>query len=222
MNTDSILGAHPFDVYRALDTMFGEERWLSWEPEVLLHELADEVSEQARDKVLAVQAVAANGALACGKAAAFENVVHAFCNNALVVDSLQPPTIEEVMYTIPQLEKIIKQVHSDAEVSFYGEIPRYVAAVAKYRGWVVLPTRLGFAQDALDELTGCSPESDKYQEFKGTLQLIKGLVASVAETAITTSDEVFSLIEEDTPKALVIRLVLGAYLYDPTIPYRQA
>lgn len=223
MNTNAILGAHPIDLLKALDRLFEGEDWYLWEPEVVLHELRDEVSEQAQDKVLAVQAVACNGSQACTKASAFENVVHAFNNNMLVVDTLQPPLIEEVMYAVEQLEKIIKYVHGDSTAFGFGsEIPGYIAAVAKYRDWVVLPARLEFAQDALDALTGLREGSKKYSEFKDTLTLIRGLVRAVGATHVVANEEIFRLIEEDTPKSMVIRLILGAYLYDPTLPFKQA
>lgn len=222
MNTNAILGAHPVNLLKALNEMFKDEDWYSWEPEVLLHELRDEVSEQAQDKILAVQAVACNSSLACSKAVAFENVVHAFCNNILVVDTLQPPLIEEIMYTVEQLRGLVRAVHPEVtDVPLHGELPGYVAAVAKYRGWIVLPERLTFAQEALDRLNGMEVETNKHEEFKATLGLIKGLVAAVGQTTVAASDEIYQMLEDDSQKTAMIRLILGAYLYDPTLPFSK-
>ena len=193
MKSESILGAHPEHLVKALDKLFEGDAWVSWEPEVILRELKEELSEQAQDKVLAVQAVACNGALACSKAPAFENVVHAFCNNMPVVDTLQPPYVEEIMYAVPQIEAIIKYIHGDVEVSFTSEVPNYVAAAAYYRGWVVLPERLSFAQELLDSLTGCGEGTRRYDEFNSTLNAIKHLVKAVSEQPITTDEKLFDL-----------------------------
>lgn len=220
MNSEAILGAHPEQLVKALDKLFEGDEWVSWEPEVLLRELKDELSEQAQDKVLAVQAVACNGALACGKAPAFENVVHAFCNNMPVVDTLQPPYVEEIMYAVPQIEGIIRYIHGDVVIVFGSEIPNYVAAAAYYRGWVVLPDRLSFAQEILDSLTGCGEGTSRYDEFNTTLKAIRELVKAVGATPITTDEAIFNIMSGETEKALMVRLIVGAYLYDPTTPYK--
>ena len=220
MQTTTILSTHPSDLLKALDTYFEGSDWYSWEPEVVLTELKEEVSDQAADKVLAVKSLAANSEMVFYNHAAFENIVHAFCNNILVVDTNQPLLVEEIMYAIPHIVAIVKYVHGEhADTTFRGEVPGYVAATASYRNWLVLPNRLQFAQDILESLTGISDGSKKYAEFKTTLDLVKLLVTAMDTTDVTQYTEMIGFLEEDSEKALIAKRILGSYLYDPTKLY---
>lgn len=220
MQTLTILAMHPINLLKALDTYFEGSDWYSWEPEVVLTELKDEVSDQAADKVLAVKSLAANTEMAFYNHSAFENIVHAFCNNMLVVDTNQPMYVEEIMYAVPQIIQIARYVHGDlVDVEFRGEVPGYIAATAKYRGWVVLPKRLQFAQEILDSLTGIEEGSKRYTEFKTTIALVKNLVEAMDATDVTQYTEMLGFLEEDTEKSLIAKRILGSYLYDPTKSY---
>lgn len=219
----NILGTHPINLLKALDKVFEGEDWYAWEPEVVLSQLKEEVGDSAADKVLAVKSVAANTSLVFKNANAFENVVQAFCNNILVVDTFQPGYIEEIMYAVPQIIDIAKYVHGESIVpEFHGEIHRYVAASAKYRGWAVLPKRLAFAQDALDELTGLREDSKKYKEYETAIRLVKQLVENLHNTNLTKYKEVVEFIQQDTEDAVIARKIIGSYLYDPTLPFKHA
>ena len=215
MLTKMILSTHPADLIKKLDELFKGESWYSWEPEVLLTMLKEVLSDASKDKVLAVQAVACNVEPVLYKAFAFENVVHSFCNNFIVPDVMQPVSVEEIMYAVPQIIAIANHVHGKP-VSFTGEIPQYVAAAAKYSGWVVLPPRLSFAQECLDSITGMFPGSKRYLEFKHVLDMISRLAVQLDATNLDDFPEVTTLLEEDTDVAIITRRVLGAYLFDPT------
>lgn len=209
-----ILGVHPSDLFVALDRYFENTNWLEWEPEVLLHELKDDITEREADKVLAVKSVAVNTNLVYTNACAFENVCHAFCNNIIVVDTLQPLYIEEIMYAIPHIIKITKEIHgNNVSVNFTGEIPGYVAATAKYRGWYVLPTRLAFAQELLEELTGVQEGTAKYNQFAVALNEAKQIAEAIETADIYTYKDVI----DSAPD--IVKTILGAYLYDPTKIY---
>lgn len=221
MNTNLILRAHPIDLVKSLDKVFIDQKWHSWEPEVLLTMLKDEISELAHDKVLSVQAVACNSSLVFEKAMALEKVVLAFCNNFVNVDVHQAPLVEELVYSIPQIEAIVKYVHPEAGPTiFTGDTIGYVAAVAKFRGWVVLPPMLSFAQDRLNFLTGIVPGSKKFTEFSGVISAISSLSEKLSGVDLTTFPEITDLLNDDSSAALMAKKVLGAYMYDPTVLYK--
>lgn len=218
-----ILAAHPIDIYTACDTVFDGNNWLEWDPETVLMELGDDIGDAEVDKLLAVQAVAANGSAVCKSAAAFEKTVNAFNNNICVMDVVQPPEVEEMSYAVSQIEKIIKAVHGDStEVEYTDEVPGYVAATAKFRDWFMLPKNLSFAQDSLNGLTGQQEGSRLYKEHKDILDTVSNFVGSTSRKDardILDSPEITELEEDDTASLLVKRFV-GALLYDPTILYK--
>lgn len=221
MVKDAFLAASPYEIYKACDIVFEGEPWIAWEPETLLTELRKNTSEAAEDKLMAVQAFAANSQAAFKNANAFENVVNAFCNNICVVDTVQPPYVEEMVYAVRQMELIFKAVHGDdKEMVFSGTVPGYIAATAHYRGWVVLPASLSAAQPQLDFLTGLSPKSVRYQENKAVLDAVSKLHGKLTkETAekFLTDPGMARLMETDK----FVQNALGAVLFDPTLPYYE-
>ena len=222
--TDSVLAAHPIDIYRALDKLFSPEAWLAWDPDTILLELKDDISDAAVDKVLSVQAVASNTAAVLRSAAAFEKVVNAFCNSICVMDVIQPPEVEEMSYAVSQIAKIANAVHGDeAPLVYTGEVPGYVASVAHFRGWFMLPKNLSFGQELLDHLTGHSPDSAARKEHQHILDVVSDLVSKTSRAdarEIIESSEVSEL-ESDSTATLVVKRLLGSLLYDPTLQYRQ-
>lgn len=218
---DPVLAAHPFDIYLACDHVFEEDAWLSWDQETLLLELRADVSDAAVDKLLAVQAVAANSGAVLGSALAFEKVVNAFSNNICVMDVLQPPEVEEMCYAVTQIEKIFHAVHGAQDYVFTSEVPGYVASVARFRDWTVLPKNLAFAQEALDKLTGLQKDSKLRKEHADILSVITEFAENTgkADAESFLADESIKMLETDTEATLLVRRLIGALLYDPTIPY---
>lgn len=211
-----LLSSHPVEIYQALDTLFADDAWISWEPETLLLELKEEVPEAAVDKLLAVQALAANSELALTHSQAFENVVNAFCNNICVTDTHQPPYVEEMAYAVSQIEKIVKLVHGEnTPCKFTGDVPNYVAATARFRDWFALPRILSFAQEMLNSLTGAGKE-----RLVLDVLAFYGEMTRQAARNILADGELSSL-TDDTPGAVHIRRILGALLFDPTLPYAR-
>ena len=209
----------PASILKKMDVLL-EGNWHQWEPEVLLGTIGDNLPPQAADKVLAVQAVASNTELAFKSAAAFENIVHAFCNNGIEPEALQPVFIEEIMYAAPQILEIAKYLHGDAvPTDFSPEISQYVASVAKYRDWDVLPDRLSFAQEALDRLTGMHEGSEKHTEFKHALDVVAKMYSAIHASGVSDYESVLPMLEEDSQHTQIMKKALGAYLYDPTIVY---
>ena len=219
---DPLLAAHPVEIYKAVDAVFADEPWLAWEPETLLLALADTISEAAQDKLLAVQAVAANPMPVSRFGVALEKTVNAFCNNVCVMDARQPPYVEELAYAIRQIRALIRAVGShNTEIQFEGETPGYVAAVAKFRDWIALPQPLEFAQAALDSLTGLAPRTDLRREHARIIECVTRLCRTLTvpdAEKILHNPEIASLAADDTDSLLVKR-VIGAMLYDPTLPY---
>lgn len=152
---DAILAAHPVEILEACDGVFAGQKWLAYDPETILLSLKDDISDASVDKLLAVQAVASNPMAVLCNADAFEKTVNAFNNNICVMDVAQPPEVEEMSYAASQIDKIIKAVHgAKSDIRYSGDVPNYVAATARFRGWTILPKNLSFAQEMLDVLCG--------------------------------------------------------------------
>lgn len=219
MQSDAILRAHPIEIWQALEEVFKDEPWLSYEPETLLLELKDDVSDEAVDKLLAVQAFCANPNAACNSAAAFEKIVQAFCNNLCIMDVVQPPEVEEMSYAVSQMEKLLN-ASQHKKISFGGEVPGYVAAAAKFRDWIVLPHNLSFAQDMLDSLTGLSKDTKLFMEHKAILDAVADFVAKATRK---DAREILKQaeIDRDETETMIVRKFVGALLYDPTLPYAE-
>lgn len=219
MQTDAILRAHPIEIWQALEQVFSGEPWLSWEPETLVLELGDDVSDEALDKLLAVQAFCANPNAAARGAAAFEKTVQALCGNICVMDVSQPPEVEEMSYAVSQMEKLLDASQHE-KLEFTGEVPGYVAAAARFRDWIILPHNLSFAQAMLDSLTNLPEDSQLRMEHKAILDAVAGFVAKATRKdarEILTQAE----LDRDETEAMIVRKFVGALLYDPTLPYAQ-
>lgn len=157
-----VVQQHPVDLYKALDAFFDGLPWLLWDSDALFMNLPQVTSPVATDKVMAVKACAQNMNVPCTDAVAFEKTGMAFCNNVCVMDTFQPLYTEEAVYTAMQLQAIA-QVVQESEIEFSGEVPSYIATVAKHRGTPVLPKPLEFAQDLAQHLTGYAPTPDECQ-----------------------------------------------------------
>lgn len=209
---------HPIDLYRMLDTLFRDEEWLDWEPETLIRQ-ADKLEDPiAQDKLLAIQSAAANSRLVLSNAVAFEKVVLAFSNNHIIPDAPQSPYLEEVFYAVDQLRELIQLVH-DQKAEFIGEVPGYVSAVARHRGWQILPAGLNFAQQSLNFLWGLREGASRHMEFQGVLQRAETLAASLEKVRFDSEQlkDLDGLGADADP--LLLRYV-GLFVFDPTVPFR--
>lgn len=220
---DAFLAAHPEDIYRACDELFKGQEWLAFEPETLLLELGNDIADAAVDKLLAVQAAASATDVVCTSAAAFEKTVTAFNNGICVMDVLQPPEVEEMSYAVSQIGKIVRLAHGpDKAPRYSGEVPGYVAAVARFRGWFMLPKNLSFAQEMLDVLTGMTETSKRREQCRelrdAVTELVSGMTRADARD-ILGHDDVKAL-EKDDMASQMVRRFIGALLYDPTLPHR--
>lgn len=205
--TNSIIySTHPIDLYKYINTALkGLGAWLSWEPEVLFKNLnINKPNSNSVNKVLAVQSTAANTELPCKNHLAFESVGNCFCNEHFIAGTSQPIGIEECMYTVNQIKLIAKEVHKVNEdlVTFYGEIPGYVASVAKLHSHRVLPIPLNFGQDILDYL---------YPNYGVNLTEEKH-IAEVIDKA-----DLSELADLDRTDNKFIHWLVGCYRYDPTM-----
>ena len=210
----ALLATHPIEIYQACDQVFKDQPWLSWEPETILLQLKDEVSDLEMDKLLAVQAVAANGNAVTKSAAAFEKTVNAFCNNICVMDVIQPPEVEEMSYAVSQIEKIIRAVHGNVKIEYIDEVPGYVASVAKFRGWFALPRNLRFGQEILDSLTQAHNHKELVDQVT---DFIKNTSRKDAREIL--EDPEIAKLETDDMASLLVKQIIGALLFDPTIEY---
>ena len=219
--TNVMLGSHPYEIYLACDKLFEGEPWLEWEPETLLLQLRSDVDDLSEDKLLAVQAVAANATPVLDMALSFEKAVLAFNNCVCVMDTWQPPYVEEICYAVPQIRKILRAVHGPNHTfEFAGEVPGYVASVAKHRGWIALPKRLDFATEQLNSLNGLTEKSKKYLENKEIVDTVRQVYRSLEKPtaeAILNSEEYTRLSEAERQQ---FAKIAGALLFNPTILYQ--
>lgn len=221
---DALLAAHPVEILEACDGVFSGQKWLAYDPETILLSLQNDISDAAVDKLLAVQAVASNPMAVLSNSDAFEKTVNAFNNNICVMDVTQPPEVEEMSYAASQIEKIIKAVHGEnASIQYSGDVPNYVAAVTKFRGWTILPKNLSFAQEMLDILTGAVKDSKLYEEHKDILEAVTAFVNATSrkDARDILKDAAITELEKDETAQMIVRKFVGALLYDPTLPYAQ-
>jgi hypothetical protein len=224
IRVDSFLAAHPIAIYKACNEAFNGSEWLGWEPETVLLELKNDVSDAAVDKLLAVQAVASNANAVVRSAAAFEKVVNAFNNNICIMDVIQPPEVEEMSYAVSQIELIIKEVHGpDTKIEYTDEVPGYVAGVAKFRGWFMLPRNLQFGQAMLNTLTGIVENSALYKEHKNIVDVVSNFVLNTSrkDARDILKDASIMDLETNDSASLMVKRVIGSLLFDPTLPYRM-
>jgi hypothetical protein len=100
-----------------------------------------------------------------------------------------------------------------------GEVPGYVASAAKFRGWVILPPALSFAQETLDNITGMAGKLG--EEHDALLETARKLYSSMtkedAEEALKSAEA--SELAALNPGASFVRNIIGALLFDPTLPF---
>ena len=139
----------------------------------------------------------------------------------VVLDTWQPPYVEEICYAVPQILKILRAVHGPNHTfEFAGEVPGYVASVAKHRGWIALPKRLDFATEQLNSLNGLTEKSKKYLENKEIVDTVRKVYRSLEKPtaeAILNSEEYTRLSEAERQQ---FAKIAGALLFDPTILYQ--
>lgn len=202
----------PFNIYKKLDAEL-PVGWIDWEPETLLREYTFK-SQTHIDKVLAVKSACLNMDLVSNDSVAFENVVNAFCNNYVVVDAAQPPYLEEVFYTLNQLDLICKDLHN-TEFGLGPQVKNYIAGVAKYRDFIVLPKELDFAQETLDYLNNYTKGNIKDSDYSEIYAVSKAIRDDLAD-AVIDDPEALDKLSEDTPVSIAIKKIIACYLYDPT------
>lgn len=204
----------PSAIYSELSSNFGEADWVGWDPHTVLAHIED-ATDVGQDKILATQAFAFNTKLASTEAVAFENISHAFCNNHCVFDAHQPLELPEAAYAVKQMRELAKLVHGPKfELEFAGEIPSYIAAIAKFRGFYLLPQSLAFAQGLLNHLTGLAPGSPKYQESEKLLTAAESVLGALG--ASPKLEDVIAHLEREDALTDFTRAVVGCVVFDPT------
>jgi len=209
INDKLILSLHPVDIYSLLDEQFNKDgSWLPWDSETLLMQLPLVVGAIARDKVLAVKSCAFNIKVPCTQSVGFEKTCKAFSNNVCVMDMYQPLYVEEALYGVQQIKLIGAKVHGEEEtITFMGEVPAYVAAVAKTRNTMVLPKPLEFAEDILTFITGYTKNPDE-------IELVESL-DGLKHAQLFDKGLLDKLAPMDNPTDATIARLLGCYLFDP-------
>ena len=213
-NVDStvVLQSPPIILYQVLDRFFNGSTWLEWDVETLLRQLNQVQDPIAQDKVAAVKSCAFNFNVPCTIGLAFEKTTAAFCNNACVPDSYQPPHMAEVFYAVNQLQQLAGVVQGQP-VTFTGEVPGYIAAVAKLRKSYLLPKPLEFAQDMVTFLTGYTPDP-------GTMALVDNIDALVRANGtekLQDNSVLDNLRPDNSEQDRSIAALIGYYLFDPTV-----
>lgn len=203
----------PSDLLKVVNTLVPKDAdWLQWEPEVLLGyfpKVQGTGSQAALDKIMAVQAAAAHMQFACSYSYPFCGIVSCFCNFN-VPRSIKPSHVEEIFYTVGQLQKIADLIHDD-DLEFVGEVPGYIAACAHYASWRVLPKPLDFAQGLLSHLSSYVPTKEELL-LVGSMDLVKDM------TKDEVTEVLYSMTKDAAPEtSRLITDLLGCYVYDPTL-----
>jgi hypothetical protein len=206
----AVISWHPATLYQKLAAFFTDDAsWLTWDAETLFLQLSQVTAPVATDKVMAVKACAQNMNVPCTSALAFEKTAMAFCNNVCVMDSYQPLHTEEAVYTVHQLQAIAK-TSQDSEIEFSGEVPSYVAAVAKHRQTPVLPKSLEFAQDLAMYLTGYTPTADECRAIDGVHALATSDIDKLRDP-----DALDQLPAMQQSGPGLVTFLVGCYLFSP-------
>jgi len=217
LNTIGVLQRTPAALYESLDRLFADPDWVSWDADTISLLLGGALDQLALDKVLAVQATARNLYEVTSEAMVFEKVVNAFNNLACIMDAPQPPFVQEIMYAVLQIEQIAKitQVSGQAEDFTYScEVPGYVAAVAKYHSWVVLPKPLGFAQQILDYLNGTQCRRARDPNIDTLVKSLETLSEQLDTVESVTAESLNAFDTQKTEHRDAAQLI-GCYLYRP-------
>lgn len=117
------LDVHPILLMRDLTRLYGQE-WLSWEPETIWSEVAEDerlstpIPRENRDKVMAVR-TAIKSDFPWKRFEVFENVAHAFTGMVPRFDVMQPLEPYQAAFAIDVLHKIHPGIDLDDDVLGY-------------------------------------------------------------------------------------------------------
>jgi hypothetical protein len=192
---------HPHVMVTDLATTLSD-KWVGWDNDTVILSLPWKLTPEETDKVLAVKAFLTNPLLPGSSGIVFEKCVLAFANEVVIADQPQSPEIEEVYYGVTQMRKIYPAIE------FTGEVPGYVAAVAKYRDVHVLPKTLNFASSMLQYMYG-----RKDFDFTSSEELFTKIEQTVTTAGLT--EDVVKLFDHPVIGSSV-KTVTGCILYDPT------
>jgi len=228
----NVLQYSPRELFTLLNKQFsntnlgGGEEWLAWEPETVLLQLPQISNPVSKDKILAVHTACFNTSAVVTEWLAFEKVVSAFCNNPCIADVIQVPHIEEMYYTLGQLEELIAEVHPnesgrerEIERQLSNQICGFIAAVAFNDGWLVLPAKFGVTtQESLNKLNGIYVGNEKYTTVQPIIDKVLTTAKQLCTPTFSNNDltlELSRLESVDTYEFSHIRRIIGCYLYDP-------
>lgn len=216
----SPLEMNPVDIFKLLDSEFGGEPWIGWEPDTIEIQLPDDLGDLGIDKILAVHATAHNLRNVSEIALGFENVVTAFSNQQMLADAMQPPNIEEIFYAVRQIKKIAaltQENDSFQQFKFRGQVPGYVAATARYHNWIILPAPLNFAQATLDFLNGLKYRRSMDQKLEKACAALEKLADDIDAMGDIGKGaaKMLDVIDQDEYEYRNAAMLIGCYLYKP-------
>lgn len=140
--------ARPFEIVSILSKAFGKE-WIAWEPETLWTEIKGDLgitpSDALKNKIQATRTVLVSD-LFWKDHLVFEKVIVAFNNHVPLFDQYQHPSVAMLANGVEEAQKI-------RDLEFSDDVLRYIAVVAQYDGFIVLPEPLDVAQESLDEIS---------------------------------------------------------------------
>lgn len=236
-----LLRKNPSDIFKDMYSTYFKElddpttddiEWLSWDPDSLIVYLFKKditVDDPiAVDKLMSIFAFLYRMDIGTSDAKAFEKIVHAFNNDAVIVDVIQEPTLEAVCYTIREMHKLYDMLQAkvyskdetkfkQGKLEFTGEIPGYVASVAYYNNFPLLIPLLSFATESFDFLNSTKWRDKKYD---GLLTKLNELMLFLENTELdkVSIDNILNEASNssDLIKSFLIKYI-GLYLYNPCI-----
>jgi hypothetical protein len=221
ITNEFVLNNHPIDIFLYLNKIdiFANSDWLNWEPEVFLGNFKKVTTNVAMAKLLAIWGVCGNMDVASNYCLPFSNVVSSFCNCG-AHNTVTPSHIEEIFYSVTNLDKLSLLLHDTKFVTTLGEIPGYIASCAAYYDWVVLPKPLRSGQELLTHLKVTQttyPMEDllKMADLLDTVDFTNK--DDSIEVLENLNQKYFNSNEYDSSFKKILVQLIGCYLYNPIV-----
>ena len=143
----------PLELFSAATEEFGKD-WFTWEPETLWSELEEDLVEQSKNKLQAIQVVLSNN-LFWKDWTTFEKICLAFNNGTPRFDAIEDVSPAQMAYAIRIAYELRRHAQLPGKMPVFSEeVLDYIAIRSYLDGIVYLPKPLDVAQARLNDITG--------------------------------------------------------------------
>lgn len=186
-------------VFIALQHVFGNNKFLAWEPESIWLELDDnginDFPQENRDKVLATITLLMGDAFRWD-ALVFEKTMLAFNDIPIAPDAIQEASPGEIAWGAFEAEFLSQYAGHDGDYDY--EPTRYTGASMYRAGFILAPELLVFAQEELDK-------------FNSNQQELQQVVSDLWNA--TDKEELEDIDLSETPADVQIGRLASLYIY---------